>query len=82
MSDSYPALFYGPERRGLIKQDRQCTYNVTLRRFRDTIVVVEKQQVLHAMAECVALAIQHARHMCYIVICGLPHSTIFFHIIS
>ena len=25
-SDSYPALFYGPERGGLIKQDRQCTY--------------------------------------------------------
>jgi hypothetical protein len=24
------------------KQDRQCTYNVTLRRVRETIVVVEK----------------------------------------
>jgi hypothetical protein len=26
-----------------IKQDRQCTYNVTLRRVRVTIVAVEKQ---------------------------------------
>jgi len=30
----------------------------------------------------VALDIQHAMHMRYIVICGLPRSTIFFHIIS
>jgi hypothetical protein len=29
----------------------------------------------------VALGIQHAMHMRHIVICGLPHSTIFFHII-
>jgi hypothetical protein len=30
------------------QQDRQCTYNVTLRRVRQTIVAVEKQkQVLH-----------------------------------
>jgi len=27
----------------LIQQDRQCTYNVTLRRVPDTIVTVEKQ---------------------------------------
>jgi len=25
-----------------------------------------------------ALVIQHAMHMCHIVVCGLPHSTIFF----
>ena len=30
----------------------------------------------------VALGIQKARRMCHIVICGLPHSKIFFHIIS
>jgi hypothetical protein len=29
------------------KQDRQCTYNVTLRHLRETIVVVEKQEGLH-----------------------------------
>jgi len=34
--------------------------------------------------ECafVALGMQHAIYICYIVICGLPHSTIFFHVIS
>jgi len=31
---------------------------------------------------CVALVIQHAMRMCHIVICGLPRSTIFVHIIS
>jgi len=30
----------------------------------------------------IALGIQHAKHMRHIVICGLPPSTIFFHIIS
>jgi hypothetical protein len=30
----------------------------------------------------VALGIQHAMRMCHIVICGLPCSTVFFHIIS
>jgi hypothetical protein len=29
------------------KTDRQCTYSVTLRRVRATIVAVEKQRVLH-----------------------------------
>jgi hypothetical protein len=33
-------------------QDGQCTYNVTLKRFRKTIVAVEKQLVLHTL-ECV-----------------------------
>jgi hypothetical protein len=31
---------------------------------------------------CVTLVIQHAMHMCHIVICGLSSFTIFFHIIS
>jgi len=30
-----------------IKQDRQCTHNVTLRRVRATTVTVEKQWILH-----------------------------------
>ena len=29
--------------RGIQKQDTQCTYKVTLKRFRSTIVAVEKQ---------------------------------------
>jgi hypothetical protein len=70
-------------------QDKQCTYNITLRRIRTTIIVVEKQWVLHNLSVCVcvcvcvfvALIIQHAFRMRYTVICGLPPSTIFFHII-
>jgi hypothetical protein len=30
----------------------------------------------------VMLGIQHAMRMRHIVICGLPHSTVFFHLIS
>jgi len=30
----------------------------------------------------IALGIQYAMHMCYVVICGLSDSTVFFHIIS
>ena len=29
-----------------LEQDRKCTYNVTMRRVRDTTVAVEKQYVL------------------------------------
>ena len=38
-------------------QDRQCTYNVTLRRVHATACAVEKQYVLHILSECVALVI-------------------------
>ena len=31
---------------------------------------------------CAALVIRHARHMCHIVICGLPSSAVCYHIIS
>ena len=33
------------------------------------------------MCVCVALGMRHALRMRYLVICGLPGSTIFFHII-
>jgi hypothetical protein len=36
--------------RWLVKQDRQCTYNETLRRVSATIVAVEKQWVLHNLS--------------------------------
>jgi len=34
----------------LIQQGRQCTYNVILRRVRDSIVTVEKQYILHILS--------------------------------
>ena len=36
-----------------VRQDRQCTYNVILRRVHETIVTVEKQLVLHVCVWCV-----------------------------
>ena len=35
-----------------VQQARQCTYNVTMRRVRPTIVAVEKQYVLHNLSMC------------------------------
>jgi len=63
------------------QQDRQRTYNVTLKYVRATIVAVEKQWVLHnpSVRGFVALCIQHAMRIRHIVIYGLPRSTIFFH---
>ena len=65
------------------KQDRQCTYNVTLRRVRVTTVAVEKI-ISNIYAECalVALGIKHAMRVRRIFICGLSGSTAFFHLIS
>jgi hypothetical protein len=60
----------------------QCTYNVMLRRVRATIVEVERQYVLYSECVFVGLGIQHAMRMGHTAICGLPSSTIFFHIIS
>jgi hypothetical protein len=64
------------------KQDSQCTYNVTLRRFRATTVAVEKLKLLHILNVFVALGIQHAMRKSRTVICGLPGSTRVFHINS
>ena len=41
------------------KQNRQCSYNVIFRRYRLTIVVVEKQYVLHILSVSVGLIILH-----------------------
>jgi len=58
-------------------------YNVLLRHIRATIFAVAKQKSIK-YSECVfvALGIQHTLSMCYIVICGLSSSAVFFHIIS
>jgi hypothetical protein len=48
----------------MFQQERQCTYNVILRRVRETIVAVQKQKLLHILSvESVALVIQHAKSM-------------------
>ena len=35
--------------RALIRPDKQCTYNVALRRLRATIIAVEKEKLLHIL---------------------------------
>jgi hypothetical protein len=56
---------------------------VILRRVRTTILTVEKATII-TYSECVSvdLGIQHVLRMRHIAICGLPNSTLFFHIIS
>jgi hypothetical protein len=46
-----------------LKQDRQCTINVTLRRIHVTIFAVEKQYYIFWLRISVALVIQHAMRM-------------------
>jgi hypothetical protein len=58
-------------------QDSQCAYNLTMRRFRSTIRLVEKPWVLHNLIICIC-SLRYAMRMRHIVICGLPRSTIFF----
>ena len=43
-------------------QDRQYTYNVTLRRVRATIFAVEKQRVLHKLSVCICSLSYPARN--------------------
>ena len=62
----------------------RTVYNVTLRHVRVTTVAVEKQWVLHNVSVCVfvAIVVRRPKLMRHIVICRLPRSTLFFHIIS
>ena len=61
-----------------IQKYGQCTYNVTLRLVRATIVVVGKQCVTYSECVFVALGVRHAMRMRRIVICGLPSFTVLF----
>ena len=49
-------------------QDRQCTYNVTLRRVRSTTVAAGKQCVTYSECVSVALGIQHMMRMRCIIL--------------
>ena len=44
------------------EQDWKCMYNITLRRYHETNVAAERQQVLHVLCVCVALVTQHAKY--------------------
>jgi len=58
-------------------------YETTLKCFRPTIAEVGKQWVLHMCTGVfAAVGIQHATRMRHVVTCGLPGSTILFHIMS
>jgi hypothetical protein len=66
------------------KKTGSVSINVILRRVRITIVALEKPYVLQILA-CVCSLIQPTFNVfapCNIVICGLPCSTVFFHIFS
>jgi hypothetical protein len=44
------------------QQDRQCAYNVTLKRVRATIVAMEKQYVISILRVCVCILVFVNRH--------------------
>jgi ABC-type polysaccharide/polyol phosphate export permease len=65
------------------ERDRQCVYNVTSRRARETIVVVENQYVLLILSVCVCILALFIRpenrmRLILLLICGLPACTLFF----
>ena len=69
---------------GRMEQDRQCTYNVTLRSVCATIIAAagKKISITYTESVFVALGIQHEMGMSHIVICGLSGFTVFVHLIT
>jgi hypothetical protein len=65
-----------------VEQEKQCSYNVTLRWLRVTNITVKSDMYHIFKFAFLALVIQHAKRMRHIVICGLSVSTALFHIIS
>jgi len=67
-----------------VEQDRHCTYNVTKRRVRVTIIATEQQRVVHTLVCVCSLSYPPCKvHVpYYTIICGLSGSTTFFHAIS
>lgn len=65
------------------KQDGKCTYNVTSRGIRATIVVMERQWVLYSLIVCIcSRRYPEPMSMRLIVIWGLSRSREYFHMIS
>jgi hypothetical protein len=55
-----------------IKEDRLCTYNVTLRRVRVTVVTVKSNKYYIFWVVFVAVLIQHAKRMCHVACPAAP----------
>ena len=67
----------------IIKQHRQCVYNVTLKRVLTNSVTMKKIIIFtYSVCVFVALNIHNAMPMRHIYVCGVSGFTIFFHIIS
>jgi hypothetical protein len=64
---------------GQVKQGRQLTHKVNLRRVRVTIVAVQKQKYYIL---CLDLVIQHEKRVSHVAICGLPGSIMLSHTIT
>ena len=64
------------------KQDRQCTYNLTLMHIHAAFVAIGKSvSITYSMSAFVVLGIKHVMQLCHIV-CDLSGSMVYFHIIS
>ena len=66
-----------------LNQDRHLMRKCSITHVRVTTVAVGRQLVLNIlMCVCVFVAstIEHKKRKCHILVCGLPASTIFFHV--